>query len=371
MKILLLSSTNDWTNGYGNITHEYMRHIDGRHDVTLLLPQGEERGLHIGYSPRYVLPPYVFNLKTPKVLEYMNFDFDASSYDVIHSLFEFPYALLAAKLARKYRKSLIIGTQGTYAIQPLFWYPERWLVKWAYGVASLITAPSAFTRDNLTRYSDTQTPVRILHNAVNVDRFRGDVDVSSIRSRWPGKKILLTVGGLKPRKGQDIVIRALGLLNDRRDIQYVMVGVGKMQDSYRALASELGVSDRVTFVGAVEGEELVRYFHACDIYIHTPVLSDWQFEGFGIVYLEASACRKPIIASDSGGVRDAVIADETGVIVPESDERATAHAITTLLDDPALMQRLGERGYDYAASHTWQSYIEQISNYYDEVKTQH
>ena len=70
----------------------------------------------------------------------------------------------------------------------------------------------------------------------------------------------------------------------------------------------------VEFAGRKSGDELVSYFQLCDIYVHTPKVVDLKFEGFGIVYLEASACGKPIVATDAGGVRDAVIDGETGLI---------------------------------------------------------
>jgi len=366
MNILLLSSTDDWKNGYGNITHEYAGCLRNKVNFTLLLPRNEQRRNSPEYDPRYVLPKYIFNLKTPHALDYLWFDFNASGFDIIHCLFEFPYALIAARLAKKYHKPLIIGTQGTYAIQPLHWYPERWFMNAAYNAASLITAPSAFTRNCIIESSHIHTPIRILHNAVNFERFQRSVDIDKIRSQWPGKKILLTVGGLKERKGQDIVIRALSQL-ERHDVHYVIIGSGNLRDTYQRLSQELGVANQVSLLGQIDGDELVAYFHACDVYIHTPVFADWHFEGFGIVYLEASACSKPIIASLSGGVPDAVVDGVTGLLVPESDIQGTAKAIKRMLDDPELRHRMGVAGREYARKHSWSDYVDAMIKIYEEL----
>ena len=109
----------------------------------------------------------------------------------------------------------------------------------------------------------------------------------------------------------------------------------------------------ITFIGSISNDDLPRYFSAIDIYIHTPIVINYNFEGFGIVYLEAGASSKPVIASDSGGTLDAVIPDKTGLVVPEGDIEATYHAIEKLLDNDDLSKSLGEAGFQYAKEHTW------------------
>ncbi len=369
MKILLFSSTNNVRNGYGNITHELCMYLAQSHEILLLLPESERANGPMPYPVHYVLPPYIFDVRTPKAWKYLTFSFPLmKEYDIVHSLFEFPYAFIAARLARHFHKPLIIGTQGTYAIRPLFSWPEGWALRWAYNQAQCITAPSAFTRDAIVRYAHPRVPVRVMHNGVNFERFQHPTTATSLRAKWPGKKILLTVGGLKPRKGHDIVIRALGTLaGSRDDFQYVIVGGGKLRRSLEVLAQQEGIAERVSFMGEVIGEDLVAYFQACDVYVHTPIMVDWQFEGFGIVYLEASACAKPIIAADSGGVRDAVVEGKTGLIVPESDVSATASAIERILNDPVLAKALGEQGREYARAHAWSHIGSHFAELYEEV----
>ena len=365
MKILLLSSSHDVKNGYGNITHELCSVLRTQADLTLLLPKDEPHR-DAPYHTEYVLPSYIFDVKTPKIFDYLRFRYPVYA-DIVHSLFEFPYSLIATRLAKKNKKPLIVGTQGTYAIRPLFLWPEKYLVRWTYNSARVITAPSAFTKNALIKYSQTKTPVTRIHNGVNFERFSQRQDTSILREKFGDRTVLLTVGGLKPRKGQDVVLKALGKLKKRRsDFVYCVVGSGSKYKKYlESLVIENNLQDHVFFEGEFEGDQLVAYFQMCDIYIHTPQLHDWQFEGFGIVYLEASACRKPILAADSGGVRDAVIDGKTGLIVPEGDVNATAEAIERLLDDTSLRAELANNGYSYAREHDWSRVGKQFIDLYE------
>jgi phosphatidylinositol alpha-1,6-mannosyltransferase len=337
----------------------------------LLLPKNETRYPYTSYPVDYVLPEYIFSARTWKVLKYVMFSY-ASDADIIHSVFEYPYDLVATSIARKLKKPLVIGAAGTYAIKPLFYIPDKYLVKWAYNAARRIIAISAFTAQSVQKYSGTKTPLQVIHVGVNLGRFDTPVSVDEIIKRYGNKKILLTVGGLKRRKGQDVVLRALGELRRKRDdFHYLIVGSDEEGDSYitemRAIVEEKKLHDRVTFVGSINDKELVRYFHAAYVYIHTPRVIHWNFEGFGIVYLEAGACHKPVIASDSGGVRDAVIEGKTGLIVPENDYLKTAEAIEKLLDNPDLARSMGNAGYEYAREHDWSRIASKYIDMYNEL----
>jgi len=351
MKILILSPHNSVTSGYGNITHELCSRLSDI-DFTLLLPSSEKKYDYTNYKTEYVLPDFIFNAKTIKVIDYLTFKYDASDYDIVHSLFAWPYAPLAARIAKQYNKPLIVGAQGTYGVKPLLTYPEKSLMKWAYNRAEEIIVPSCFTKESIIKYSDTKTPINVIHNAVNFERFQKHYDVEDLKKRFGGKKILLTVGEIKPRKGQDIVVMAVKELAKRRDdFHYVIIGSGG--NRLKSILEREGLDKHVSLLGEVSGVELVKYFQLCYMYVHTPRLINWKFEGFGIVYLEASSCKKPIVASDFGGIRDAVLDGETGFVIPENDPVKIAGAIEKLLDSPELASRFGENGFAYAKKHDW------------------
>lgn len=333
----------------------------------MLLPKSEKRYSYTTYPTEYVLPNYIYNFKTPKIFRYAAFQYQTRA-DIIHSLFEFPFVFLGAKVAGKNKKPFIAGTQGTYAIRPLFMWPEKYWVKKAYNQADFITAPSQFTKELILKYSGTKTPIKIIHNGVNFARFQKKYDVDGLKSKYGDKKILLTVGQLRPRKGQDVVIRSLAILKQKRnDFHYLIVGEGTFLNFLKELVSRNNLEENVSFMGSAEGENLVKCFQACNIYIHTSRLINWKFEGFGIVYLEASACGKPIIASDAGGIRDAVLDGQTGLVVPPDDPVETAKAIEKLLDNPELAEKLGQNGIKYAAENDWSVIGQSFLDLYKEL----
>ena len=364
MSVLLLSTTNNVKNGWGNITHEYCSFLNGKVEFRLLLPKNEPRYSYASYDIDYILPEFAPSIGKINIFEYLGFQYKVRE-SIIHTLVEFPYAWLGARLATRYRTPLIINALGTYAIRPLLKWPDKYFAEWAYNTAKIITAPSIFTKDSILKFSKTKTPIRVINEGVNFARFQKEIDMPELRNLYKDRKVLITVGGLKPRKGQDLVIRALAILKKHRnDFHYCIIGKGGFEEYLRNIVHEENLESNVTFLGELDGDRLVKYFQLCDIYVHTPRLIDWNFEGFGIVYLEASACGKPIVATNSGGIRNAVIDGKTGIIVPENDIDRIAQAIEKLLDDQSLRSNLGQNGREYARKNDWSRIGQKFLNLY-------
>jgi glycosyltransferase involved in cell wall biosynthesis len=171
---------------------------------------------------------------------------------------------------------------------------------------------------------------------------------------------ILSVGRLVPRKGVEVVIRALPLLRDAGfgDIELLIVGGGGDATATEsdaearrllAIAAELGVREHVTFRGQVPREAMPDIFRSADAVACTP----W-YEPFGIVPLEAMACGVPVVASAVGGLRDTVVDGGTGLHVPPLDPEATAGALARLLSDKGLRGELGRAGQQRArARYSW------------------
>jgi len=178
-------------------------------------------------------------------------------------------------------------------------------------------------------------PVAALDLGTDPVHFNPSRDTGSLRRRWGvgDAPIMLTVARLVPHKGQDVGIRALAMLSrDFPELRYIMVGEGHDEQRLRALARDLGVSDKVGFVGAMRDDELPEAYATSTIYLGASrVDRDINVEGFGISFLEAGASGIPSVAGDSGGVRSAVRDGETGLVVPPTDVDAIADAIRSLL----------------------------------------
>ena len=371
MTVAIFSATLERRTGYGNITYEYCRALHAKGvKFTLFLPRTEAevaKSLKLPFRVECILPRYVVRFNVGNIWLYFR-RIDVAKFDLVHSILDFPFCFLAARSAKKYGKPFLMGAQGTYGVMPLTYAPDKYLLTFAYRHAKRIVVPSLFTKDLIQKVAGEEYPIDIIHNGVDFARFDRTIDTQELRARAGGRKILLTVGNFKERRGQDLILRALGILKKKRsDFFYYLVGGGSLRTSLEELARSLGLTEYVAFVGQKDGEELVRYFHACDIYVHTPRVFRLNFEGFGIVYLEASACGKPLVATDAGGIRDAVIDGETGLIVPDEDVAGIAEALDRLLSDPALCTRLGEEGKRYAREHDWSMIVDDFLKVYDEA----
>ncbi len=225
--------------------------------------------------------------------------------------------------------------------------------------AEKVIAVSSFTARELRARGIAQNRIEVIANGVDIDRFTpGPSDIGLLnRFGLRGKRVLLTVGRLEIRKGHDRVIESLPLILEKHpDLVYMVVGSGKTLDALRSLAELHGVSDRVIFVGAVSDSELISFYRTAEVFIMANrTLDDGDTEGFGLVFLEAGACRKPVIGGNAGGVPDAVSHGQTGLLVDGNSPVEIAAACCSLLDDPSLATRLAEAGLQRARESSWKS----------------
>jgi phosphatidyl-myo-inositol dimannoside synthase len=169
-------------------------------------------------------------------------------------------------------------------------------------------------------------------------------------------KVLVTVGHVAYRKGQDIVIRALPAVLDRfPDTHYVIIGLPTNQAEFSTLAAELGIQDHVRFLGKVSSEQLLLYLNICDVFVMTSRHHKGEFEGFGIAAVEAALCGKPSVVSANSGLVEAVDDGKTGIVVPENDPAATAKAIIALFENETQRKTMGQAALKRAISaQTWE-----------------
>jgi len=159
------------------------------------------------------------------------------------------------------------------------------------------------------------------------------------------KQVLLTLGRLVQRKGIDNVIEALSQVKNVYDkFIYLIVGKGPDKDRITSLVKNHDMEDNVKIVGYAKDSELPTFYSACDMFITTPREIGGDVEGFGIVYLEANSFGKPVIASRTGGVIEAVLDNQTGILVDQGDIQQIRDAILKLLRNDSLRKSLGDNG---------------------------
>ena len=175
---------------------------------------------------------------------------------------------------------------------------------------------------------------------IDVDHFSPQ-DSTQLRKelKLDNKRVIVSVGRLVHRKGQDHLIQAMPeILKSVPDAHILMVGQGPYLSHLKKLVQELNLIDHVSFIGRIQYAQLPQYICAGDIFA-MPSRSRFfglEVEGLGIVYLEASACGLPVIAGSSGGAPDAVLVGVTGMVVDgENNQEIAAGAIKLLQDLPA------------------------------------
>ena len=242
----------------------------------------------------------------------------------------------------------------------------RAIRSWALSGASSIFAVSRYTAQ-IARGHDG-VPDRVVHvvpNGVDASRFDPAQRAAS-RAEWrvTEQQIILTVCRLVPRKGVDVLIESLDRIRERFPLAELwVVGDGPELPRLEDLTVRLGLSDRVRFLGRVEWSRLPTLFQAADVFAMVPRHEPPDVEGFGLVFLEASAAAVPTVGSRAGGIEDAVLDGKTGILVPPADVAATAEAVARLLGDAELALRLGRNGRAHAAgTATWARVANEIAS---------
>jgi phosphatidylinositol alpha-1,6-mannosyltransferase len=213
--------------------------------------------------------------------------------------------------------------------------------------ADRVLANSDFTRDTLVSLIGVR-PERIVmaFPTVDAERFCPGLPCDDLRASiglTPATRLVLSVGRLQRRKGFDQVIRSLpGLVQRGIDVHHAIVGIGEDWDYLLGLADELGVRDRLHLLGHVAPDDLPRWYNACDLFAMPNRDINGDTEGFGIVYLEANACARPVLAGRAGGTGSAVEHGKNGLRVDADDPSAVEEAIASLLGDAALCRCMGE-----------------------------
>lgn len=233
--------------------------------------------------------------------------------------------------------------------------------RYAIRNADCVFANSHYTGDLLRAAGVRSDRIEVVHPGCDVDRFRPKVISADERRALLGphaaSKVILTVGRLVARKGHDLVIRALPrVLKDHPDTCYLIVGSGPAKPAIAGLVEELRLGNKVIFLENAKDSELLNLYNVCDVFVmpSRANLDACDVEGFGIVFLEANACGKPVIAGRSGGIGDAVLDGLTGLLVDPGSSDALAEALSQMLGDPSYATQLGRQGRERAMQEfTW------------------
>jgi phosphatidyl-myo-inositol dimannoside synthase len=223
----------------------------------------------------------------------------------------------------------------------------------------VVTFISHYTRDRFASAFGPRAALEHLAPGVDTDRFEpNSVARAEMRARYRlgDRPVVLCLSRLVPRKGQDMLIRALPAVRERIDsAALVIVGGGPYRDALHRLAHQFGVAEHVVFTDGVPSDELPAHHAMADVFA-MPCRTrgaGLDVEGLGIVYLEASATGVPVVAGRSGGAPETVVDGETGLVVDGWDVGAIAAAVSDVLADPDRAVRMGAAGRRWVVDN-WQ-----------------
>jgi phosphatidylinositol alpha-1,6-mannosyltransferase len=261
-----------------------------------------------------------------------------------------PLGLLSQGLRRAGVKRIVALTHGHEV-----WWAKVWPFSWAIrrigsGVDHL-TYLGSYTQSQISRSLSKRAQNAMVKIAPGIDteHFAPQESAAQLREELglTDKKVIVSVGRLVHRKGQDTLVEALPeILAAVPDAHLIFIGEGPHKDYLMKRASKLKVIQAITFIGRIQYAHLPRYICIGDIFAmpSRSRLAGLEVEGLGIVYLEASACGLAVIGGKSGGAPDAVLEGETGFAVDGTSPQEVAAAAIKLLNDPELAQKMGARG---------------------------
>ncbi|HET7339684.1 MAG TPA: glycosyltransferase [Candidatus Dormibacteraeota bacterium] len=238
--------------------------------------------------------------------------------------------------------------------------------------ADLLIASTDDERADLVRLYGAQSDrVAVVPPGVDLTMFQPiGRDEARRKIGYGAGRLLLFVGRLERLKGVEVAIRALALLRDRAhdDVRLLILGEDARDEEdsekqrLKTIASQLGVRDRVDFLGSVAHHELPFFYSAADVCV-MPSYS----ESFGLVGLEAQACGTPVVGSGVTGLRSVVRDDVSGYLLDSHDPAMYAERIGRLLDNPELARQMGRSGRLLAQRFSWTRTADRLQSLFDRV----
>jgi phosphatidylinositol alpha-1,6-mannosyltransferase len=235
----------------------------------------------------------------------------------------------------------------------------RWMARRVLARRPVLIANSSNTARLLAaRHGVAPDTVEILHPGVDAQRFRPAPQDPAARAAlgWSQGPVVLTVARLQERKGHDRMLAALPALLARQPrLLWAVIGDGSRHVGLRSEVAAKGLDAHVRFHGEIDDRALVRAYQQCDLFVLPNREAAGDFEGFGMVLLEAQACGRAVVAGASGGTGEAMRDGETGLRVDADDPAQIAAAIRSLLDDPERLRAMGQAARRFAERFDWEA----------------
>lgn len=301
-------------------------------------------------------------LKYLRVVPQLNAVIRRFKPDILHAHFATSYGLLGALSGFH---PFILSVWGADIFDfPKKSYLHKFLVRYNLKRADKILSTSQVMAVETRKY--ISTAVEVTPFGIDVTVFKPQPPVQSLFG--PNDIVIGTVKALEPKYGVDQLIRAFKLVRDKTKelpLKLLIVGTGSQEQQLTDLVQELGLQSDTVFTGRVSYDQVPVYYNMLTIFA---ALSTQDSESFGVAVIEASACEKPVVVANVGGLPEVVEDGVTGFVVPPRSPELAAAAFEKLIGDEALRQKMGKQGRERVKRlYNWSDNVAQMIEIYRRV----
>lgn len=306
----------------------------------------------------YATLPSLFSFPPPAIMKGLELN-KKKNYDIINTHFAVPTGPAGSIISRLSDRPNILSIHGSDIYNPIrkdsphknFFYSQG--VKYSFNNSERIIANSNYIKEMSLKYYSPKKNIDVIPLGMKKVEFppagRKDLGLDE------NKTYIVSMGRFNRIKGCEYLLRAL---KDVEDAHLLLIGDGEEKENLKNLASELGITNRVEFLGWVTGEKKYQYLALGDLYVVSSI-----HEGFGMTILEAMGSGTPIVSTNVGGQKDIIRTEENGILVPPCDFRALAKAIKELLQNKEKRERMISFNREYVKSF----YISETAKKYLEI----
>lgn len=363
MKIILLTNGLKTNNGWGSYSHGLVTEFKKiGHEVVVICHEKDE-SIEVVQLP--ILPhPLRFKLLYPlsfiilfRILLHAK---SIRNAEVVHSLIE-PYSWIGFCISKLFTSRFFVTIHGSFLIKILENPFSGFLQKYSYKKADKIICVSSYTQ-KIAEGRARLPRTHVISNGIDQNQ------LVNKPKKLSGKRRIISIGGIKYRKGYLEALKAISILVKKyENINYIAIGnvddveYKKQIDGF---ISKEKLKENVIFTGLISEERKKKFLLESDIFLLLPMQTSFDFEGFGLVYLEANACGLPTIGSKDSGAADAIKEGYSGFLVDPKNPPEVADKISNLLDDPRLYDTVSKNALEWANSSIWAQKAKEYINIY-------
>jgi len=308
---------------------------------------------------------YIAKIANTNITPDLPFKINREDFDIMHTHIPTPWSADWSRIISKRKNKPLVVTYHNDIIGSGV---ANYIAKFYNSTALKSLLKSAdkiiITQPNYIKYSlyldDYTDKVEVVPNGVDVDKFKPDNFTQKKNTLF----FLSLLDEFHGYKGLDYLLNALQIVKKTiPDVKLIVGGKGVLMDRYIETTKSMGLSDNVEFHGFIPDNRMAEYYSTASVFV-LPSISSLQ-EGFGIVALEALACKTPVITTDIVGISSDLVKEKAGLSIPPKDHEALAESIITLLENAEMRNQMGENGRRLVkASYTWKGIAQMMEKVY-------